>query len=38
MMFGLIMDEGTKMFKDNEFNDWTMIKVSLFSGIGVGVT
>lgn len=38
MMFGSIMYEGIKMLKNCEFNDRTMIIVSLSFGIGVGLT
>lgn len=38
MMFGSIMYEGIKMLKDNEFDDRTMIIVSLSFCIGVGLT
>ena len=38
MMFGSIMYEGIKMLKDNEFDERTMIIVSLAFCIGVGVT
>lgn len=38
MMFGLIMYEGVKMMKDCEFNDRTMIIVSLAFCVGVGLT
>lgn len=38
MMFGSIMYEGIKMLKDCEFNDRTMIIVSLAFCIGVGLT
>lgn len=38
MMFGSIMYEGIKMLKDCEFNDRTMIIVSLSFCIGVGLT
>lgn len=38
MMFGSIMYEGIKMLKDCEFNDHTMIIVSLSFCIGVGLT
>ena len=38
MMFGSIMYEGVKMMKDCEFNDRTMIIVSLAFCVGVGLT
>ena len=38
MMFGSIMYEGIKMLKNCEFNDRTMIIVSLSFCIGVGLT
>ena len=38
MMFGSIMYEGIKMLKDCEFDDRTMIIVSLSFCIGVGLT
>ncbi len=38
MMFGSIMYEGIKMLKECEFNDRTMIIVSLAFCIGVGLT
>lgn len=38
MMFGSIMYEGVKMLKECEFNDRTMIIVSLSFCIGVGLT
>ena len=38
MMFGSIMYEGIKMLKECEFNDRTMIIVSLSFCIGVGLT
>lgn len=38
MMFGSIMYEGMKMLKECEFNDRTMILVSLAFCIGVGLT
>lgn len=38
MMFGSIMYEGVKMLKDCEFNDRTMIIVSLAFCVGVGLT
>ncbi len=38
MMFGSIMYEGIKMLKENEFDDRTMIIVSLAFCIGVGLT
>ncbi len=38
MMFGSIMYEGIKMLKDNEFDERTMIIVSLAFCIGVGLT
>lgn len=38
MMFGSIMYEGIKMLKECEFNDRTMILVSLAFCIGVGLT
>ena len=38
MMFGSIMYEGIKMLKDNEFDERTMINVSLAICIGVGLT
>lgn len=38
MMFGSIMYEGFKMLKDCEFNDRTMIIVSLSFCIGIGLT
>ena len=36
MMFGSILYEGIKMLKDCEFNDRTMIIVSLAFCVGVG--
>lgn len=38
MMFGSILYEGIKMLKDCEFNDRTMIIVSLAFCVGVGLT
>ena len=38
MMFGSIMYEGVKMMKDCEFNNRTMIIVSLAFCVGVGLT
>ena len=38
MMFGSIMYEGIKMLKENEFDERTMIIVSLAFCIGVGLT
>ena len=38
MLFGSIMYEGMKMLKDCEFNDRTMIIVSLAFCVGVGLT
>lgn len=38
MMFGSIMYEGVKMLKECEFNDRTMIIVSLAFCVGVGLT
>ena len=38
MMFGSIMYEGMKMLKECEFDDRTMILVSLAFCIGVGLT
>lgn len=38
MMFGSIMYEGIKMLKECEFDDRTMVIVSLAFCIGVGLT
>ncbi len=38
MMFGSIMYEGIKMLKECEFDDRTMVIVSLAFAIGVGLT